>query len=138
MAAADGEITWAGDKGPNGNLVSIRHARGYSSHYAHLHQIQRGIRPGVTVTQDQVIGTVGTTGRSTAPHLHFGLKRNNRWLDPMPVINGPGELLPAGPRARFQREKAELIELLESLQVEGPAPTSDPEPEEEADSEPMD
>ncbi|MEM7609827.1 MAG: M23 family metallopeptidase, partial [Myxococcota bacterium] len=97
---------------PNGNLVSIRHADGYSSHYAHLHQIQRGIREGVEVEQRQLIGTVGTTGRSTGPHLHFGLKRRGRWVDPMPVINGPGRLLPAGPRGVFRRRARELRALM--------------------------
>jgi hypothetical protein len=105
-AAADGEISWAGPKGANGNLVSIRHANGYESHYAHMHRIQRGIAVGVEVRQRQVIGSVGTTGRSTGPHLHFGLKHNGRFVDPLPVLNGPGQLLPAGQLAGYPHLRA--------------------------------
>jgi murein DD-endopeptidase MepM/ murein hydrolase activator NlpD len=136
-AAADGTVTWASPKGPNGNLVSIRHAGGYTSHYAHLHQIQRGIAVGTEVEQRQVIGTVGTTGRSTGPHLHFGLKRGNRFLDAMEVINGPGQLLPGGQRAVFRREMTSLTRELERVEVQSPPPTAatendeEPEPSEE-------
>ncbi len=139
-AAADGVVTWAGPKGPNGNLVSIRHARGYSTHYAHLHQIQRGIREGVTVTQRQLIGTVGTTGRSTGPHLHFGLKRNNRFMDAMAVINGPGELLPAAQRGAFRRRMQALRQELDRIQVNAPeiAPPEERAPDSEATEEVLD
>jgi hypothetical protein len=137
-AAADGEIIWAGPKGPNGNLVSIRHDDGYTSHYAHLHRIQRGIRRGVEVEQRQLIGTVGTTGRSTGPHLHFGLKRRGRYVDPMEVINGPGRRLPGGQLGRFRRMKAQLIETLESFEVDAPEPAAEPEAREEGPSEAMD
>ena len=113
-AAADGTVTWAGPKGANGNLVSIRHEGGYMTHYAHLHRIQRGIRRGVRVDQRQLIGAVGTTGRSTGPHLHFGLKRNGRFLDPMEVLNGPGRMLPAGQLGRFRRRMRELRAELEA------------------------
>lgn len=129
-AAADGVVSWAGPKGPNGNLVSIRHEGGWESHYAHLHRIQRGIRPGVRVEQRQLIGSVGSTGRSTGPHLHFGLKRNGRFTDPMAVLNGPGRLLPAGPRGRFRRERRRLEAALAEVSL-GDAPT--PEPEAPAD-----
>lgn len=135
-AAADGVITWAGPKGPNGNLVSIRHEGGYESHYAHLHRIQRGIRPGVEVEQRQLIGAVGTTGRSTGPHLHFGLKRHNRFVDPMAVLNGPGRMLPAGPLGRYRRTMRELRAELSDIEIAGPAPV--PSSDEEEDEEPAD
>lgn len=113
-AAADGVVTWAAPKGPNGNLVSIRHADGYSTHYAHLHRIQRGIREGVEVTQRQLIGAVGTTGRSTGPHLHFGLKRNGRFLNPIEILNGPGRRLPGGQMGAFRRRMRELDAALDA------------------------
>ncbi len=134
-AAADGRITWAGPKGPNGNLVSIRHEGGYETHYAHLHRIQRGIRPGVEVEQRQLIGTVGSTGRSTGPHLHFGLKRNGRFQDPLRVLNGPGQLLPPGPRGRFLRQMRELREEMATLDLgAAPARTREPEPEQQEEA----
>ncbi len=125
-AAADGVVSWAGPKGANGNLVSIRHEGGWVSHYAHLHRIQRGIRPGARVEQRQLIGSVGSTGRSTGPHLHFGLKRNGRFTDPMAVLNGPGRLLPAGPRRRFRRERRRLEAALAEVSLDD-APEHEPE-----------
>ncbi|MGB8329379.1 MAG: peptidoglycan DD-metalloendopeptidase family protein [Polyangiales bacterium] len=89
-AAADGRVTFAGRKGPNGNLVVIRHGGGFETAYAHLHRIKSGIRPGKFVKQHELIGFVGSTGRSTGPHLHFGLKKYNRFLDPLTELNGPG------------------------------------------------
>ncbi len=89
-AAADGRVTFAGRKGPNGNLVVIRHGGGFETAYAHLHRIKGGIRPGTMVKQRELIGFVGSTGRSTGPHLHFGLKKYSRSLDPLTELNGPG------------------------------------------------
>jgi len=89
-AAADGRVTFAGRKGPNGNLVIIRHGGGFETAYAHLHRIKGGIRPGTFVKQRELIGFVGSTGRSTGPHLHFGLKKYTRPLDPLTELNGPG------------------------------------------------
>jgi murein DD-endopeptidase MepM/ murein hydrolase activator NlpD len=89
-AAADGRVTFAGRKGPNGNLVVIRHGGGFETAYAHLLRIKGGIRSGTSVKQRELIGFVGSTGRSTGPHLHFGLKKYNRPLDPLTELNGPG------------------------------------------------
>ncbi len=118
-AAADGVISWAGPKGANGNLVSIRHANGYESHYAHMHRIQRGIAVGVEVRQRQVIGSIGTTGRSTGPHLHFGLKHNGRFVDPLPVLNGPGQLLPASQLAGYRTFVRGVVRRLERIETGG-------------------
>jgi len=89
-AAADGRVTFAGRKGPNGNLVVIRHGGGFETAYAHLYRIKGGIRPGKLVKQRELIGFVGSTGRSTGPHLHFGLKKYTRSIDPLTELNGPG------------------------------------------------
>lgn len=114
-AAAAGTITWAGPKGPNGNLVSIQHDGGYTTHYAHLHRIQPGIVRGAHVSQRQAIGQVGTTGRSTGPHLHFGLKRGSTFLDPMAVLNGPGRQLTGGALAAFRRLQRTLDRELDAI-----------------------
>ena len=89
-AAAAGRVTFAGRKGANGNLVVIRHTGGFETAYAHLHRIKSGIRPGAFVKQRELIGFVGSTGRSTGPHLHFGLKKHSRYIDPLDELNGPG------------------------------------------------
>lgn len=131
IAAADGEVTWAGPRGANGNLVAIRHAGGYQTFYAHLHRIQRGIRQGVEVEQGDLIGAVGTTGRSTGPHLHFGLKHNGRFVDAMEVINGPGRRLPGGQLGVYRRLMRSHLAELDAASA--PAPTEEPaaQPEEE-------
>ena len=89
-AAAEGRVVFAGRRGPSGNLVIIRHARGFETAYAHLHRIKGGIRPGKLVKQRELIGFVGSTGRSTGPHLHFALKKYSRHIDPLDELNGPG------------------------------------------------
>jgi hypothetical protein len=68
----------------------IRHGGGFETAYAHLLRIKGGIRPGKFVKQRELIGFVGSTGRSTGPHLHFGLKKYTRAIDPLKELNGPG------------------------------------------------
>jgi len=142
-AAASGTVTFAGDRGANGNLVSVRHDGGYESHYAHLSRIERGIASGVEVNQRQVIGYVGSTGRSTGPHLHFALERGGRFVDPLQEMNGPGRMMPAAALPRYREHVRELVRELEGVRL-GSAPTQGPPatgPElAEADSEesPMD
>lgn len=80
-----GTVEFAGYKGPNGNLVIIRHPGGYKTTYGHLHRIRKGIRKGAKVQQGQVIGSVGSTGRSTGPHLDFRMKKNGRSINPLKV-----------------------------------------------------
>ncbi|MBE0568073.1 MAG: peptidoglycan DD-metalloendopeptidase family protein, partial [Deltaproteobacteria bacterium] len=70
----DGTVIFAGYKGPNGNLVIVRHPNGYTTTYGHLSRITKGIRRGVEVRQGDVIGKVGATGRATGPHLDFRIR----------------------------------------------------------------
>lgn len=116
-AVADGTVTFAGRRGGNGNLVSIRHAHAYDSGYAHLHRFARGIRAGVTVEQGQIIGYVGSTGLSTGPHLHFALKRNRQFVDPL----GEHDIRRPPLRGRalrdFQRLRNQLQAELERLPI---------------------
>ena len=127
-AAADGVITFAGARGPNGNLVSIKHPGGYETHYAHLLRIARGIKPGVSVKQRQTIGAVGTTGRSTGPHLHFALKRGGTFIDPATQLNGPGLPLPTSQMSTFRTNAQRLRGELDRIHVaSAPAPSDAPE-----------
>lgn len=82
-AAGKGRVTFAGNKGGYGRTVIIQHENGYRTLYAHLHKIERGIRSGVSVAQGRKIGTVGSTGLSTGPHLHFGLYKNGNAVNPV-------------------------------------------------------
>jgi murein DD-endopeptidase MepM/ murein hydrolase activator NlpD len=137
-AAAEGLVTFAGPRGPNGNLVSIRHGHGFESHYAHLWKIGNGIKPGVKVDQRQVLGFVGSTGRSTGPHLHFALKRSGHFLDPVTQLNGPGEPLANSELPRFRalvdRLRAELDQVVVAAapSVEGAPKVEEVEEEDDA------
>lgn len=82
-ATASAVVTARGRDNGRGNYVSLRHANGYVSHYYHLQRFAAGLRAGQRVDQGQVIGTVGSTGLSTGPHLHYGLVRNGRYLNPL-------------------------------------------------------
>jgi murein DD-endopeptidase MepM/ murein hydrolase activator NlpD len=82
LAAASGKISFVGRAGPNGNLVTIAHGAGFQTGYSHLSRFAKGLRSGASVEQRQLIGYVGSTGRSTGPHLHFSAKRNGRFIDP--------------------------------------------------------
>ncbi len=139
-AAANGVVTFAGERGANGNLVSIRHDGGYETFYAHLSRIERGVRSGETVRQRQVIGYVGSTGRSTGPHLHFGLKRNGRFVDPLRELNAPGRMLPGGMLGRFQRHARTLTNELDRVGrgARHPAPNRAQANEPEEDDTPQD
>ena len=84
LAVAPGKVIFAGRKGGYGKVVKIKHSRGYVSLYAHQSRIR--VKRGQRVKKGQVIGYVGSTGRSTGPHLHFGLYKNGRAIDPMKVL----------------------------------------------------
>jgi murein DD-endopeptidase MepM/ murein hydrolase activator NlpD len=85
-AAADGEVAYAGDGLPGfGNLILIRHADGWTSAYAHADTM--AVKRGDKVTRGQVIGQVGTTGSVEEPQLHFELRKNDRAIDPKPLLN---------------------------------------------------
>ncbi|MEM7437548.1 MAG: peptidoglycan DD-metalloendopeptidase family protein [Myxococcota bacterium] len=127
-AAADGRVTFAGRKGPSGNLVVIRHAGGFETLYAHLHRIKAGIRPGTQVKQRDLIGFVGSTGRSTGPHLHFGLKKHARYLDPAAELNGPGRRLPPRELVAFKEVMAESQGQLTAIPDAPALVASDDEP----------
>jgi murein DD-endopeptidase MepM/ murein hydrolase activator NlpD len=101
-ATASGVVTGRGrDKG-RGNYVTIRHANGFASHYYHLQRFATGLRPGQRVEQGQVIGTVGSTGLSTGPHLHYGLLKNGRFLNPLRLQSPSVAPLPREKLVEFQ------------------------------------
>ena len=86
VAAGSGTVVYAGRLGSYGKLVKIRHADGYETRYAHMKSFRRGIKRGKRVKKGQTIGYVGSTGRSTGPHLHFELRKRGRAVNPMNVV----------------------------------------------------
>jgi len=81
LAAKDGTVVYAGRKGGYGNLVILRHADGYETYYGHLSVIS--VTTGGSVTKGQKIGLVGSTGKSTGPHLHFEVRKDNKVRNPL-------------------------------------------------------
>jgi len=79
-AVSPGTVILAGWNGGFGNTVEIRHTNGYVTQYAHMSRIR--VRKGQSVARGTVVGAVGSTGYSTGPHLHFGLRVNGRWINP--------------------------------------------------------
>lgn len=84
LAVNDGKIIDAGWRAGYGNTVKLQHTGGYVSLYAHLSKIRA--KAGQYVKKGQIIGYSGNTGVSTGPHLHFGLMKYGRWIDPMKVL----------------------------------------------------
>ncbi len=121
-AAAAGVIKFIGPKGANGNLIAIEHAQGYETFYAHLSRFVPGLKAGAKVQQRQPIAYVGSTGRSTGPHLHFSLKRSGRMIDPGSQLNGPGLPLPAKEVPAFKRRIRDLTTALSRISLERPLP----------------
>ncbi|MEZ5749046.1 MAG: M23 family metallopeptidase [Caenibius sp.] len=84
-AAADGTVDFAAMKGANGNLTILRHENGLETYYLHQSAFMPGIQPGARIFQGQHIGDVGTTGRSTGPHLHYEVHINGERVDPLSI-----------------------------------------------------
>jgi len=85
-----------------GNLTKIRHADGYMTLYAHQKKFRAGMRRGKRVKKGEIIGYVGTTGVSTGPHLHFGLYKHNRAINPRSVIQVTTKKLKGSKKKQFQ------------------------------------
>lgn len=101
-ASADGVVDSAGSSGGYGNLVVLKHWSGYSTAYAHMSRFAPGVRKGVKVRQGEVIGYVGSTGWSTAPHLHYEFRVNNKAQDPLNIKVGHSQMLAASDIPRFK------------------------------------
>ena len=88
LAAKSGTVTWASWNGGYGECVIIYHGKGNSTLYGHLDNGAYNVKVGDTVRQGDVIAWSGTTGNSTGPHLHFGIKENDTWVDPLNYLTG--------------------------------------------------
>jgi murein DD-endopeptidase MepM/ murein hydrolase activator NlpD len=100
-AVGDGTVVSAGRSAGYGNLIEIRHKNGYTTRYAHLRGFAKGIRKGVRVKQEDVIGYVGMTGLATGPHLHYEFRKNGNPVDPNSIQQLSGDPVPAAQRAEF-------------------------------------
>jgi murein DD-endopeptidase MepM/ murein hydrolase activator NlpD len=103
-AAGEGRVDVAKRNGGYGRYIRIRHTGEYSTAYAHLSAFANGIAPGRRVRQGEVIGYVGTTGRSTGPHLHYEVLRNNAQINPLQIKQPPNQQLAGADLERFRVE----------------------------------
>ncbi len=113
-AAGDGVVVMAGVKGTYGNYVQIKHNDKYSTAYAHASRIARGVKVGGRVKQGQVIAYVGTTGRSTGPHLHYELIASGAQVNPASVKFKTGNTLGGKELASFKTKVAQVQALLKN------------------------
>ncbi|MDR0966142.1 MAG: M23 family metallopeptidase [Myxococcales bacterium] len=112
-SVADGTVTRAikGDKAA-GTYLFVRHANGMETTYLHLSRIADGIQVGSRVKQKQIIAYSGNTGRSTGPHLHYGMKRGSSYVNPLSQNFPRAEPLPKAELARFRGQMAALVRQL--------------------------
>jgi murein DD-endopeptidase MepM/ murein hydrolase activator NlpD len=110
MAAGNGVVTLAGWWGGYGKAVRIRHANGYETLYGHLSRIS--VRRGQRVNQGTPVGTVGSTGLATGPHLDYRMSRNGVFVNPLKVQSPPAEPIPASEQQAFASARRERLALL--------------------------
>ena len=118
MASGNGTIQKAGWCGGGGNCVKIRHNSTYETIYAHMSKFARGIKKGVRVKQGQTIGYVGSTGKSTGPHLHYEVIVNGKKVNSQKLKLPSGKVLKGKNRELFETNKIKL-EVLKSEKIIG-------------------
>jgi murein DD-endopeptidase MepM/ murein hydrolase activator NlpD len=118
MASGNGVIKKAGWCGGGGNCVVIKHNSTYQTVYAHMSKFAGGIRSGVRVKQGQTIGFVGSTGKSTGPHLHYEVIVNGKKINSQTLKLPSGKILKGKERELFETSRIKL-EVLKSEKIIG-------------------
>lgn len=104
FAAGDGVLDYVGRNGAYGNYIQIRHNDEFSTAYAHMSRFADGLEKGSRVRQGQVIAYVGSTGRSTGPHLHYEVLQNGVQINPLSIKPQTAARLTGAELARFRRQ----------------------------------
>jgi murein DD-endopeptidase MepM/ murein hydrolase activator NlpD len=112
VAAGDGVVLEARRWGGYGNWLRIRHAGGWDTGYGHISRYAKGIRPGMHVSQGQVVAYVGSTGLATGPHLHYETWFHGTRVNPIGAKVPQGTVLAGGERAAFRKQVARIDGLL--------------------------
>ena len=112
-AVADGVVTERTYKKYDGNILKIKHPGNLMSGYLHLKGFAKGIKVGSRVSQGDVIGYVGSTGRSTGPHLDFRIWKNGQAINPLSIPQKPAEPISSANKERFEKVKELIIAELE-------------------------
>ena len=108
MASGDGLVTKASWCGGGGNCVKIRHNSSYSTVYAHMSKFAANIKKGKRVKQGQIIGYVGSTGKSTGPHLHYEVIHNGKRINSQTLKLPSGKILKNKSRELFEVSKLKI------------------------------
>lgn len=118
-AATSGRIVFRGWRGGGGNTVIVKHDGGLETVYMHLSSFRKGQNVGQWVEGKTVIGYVGSTGMSTGPHLHFGVKKDGRYVDPLKLEPGRRGSVSKKHKARFEADIRPHVQRLERIGVPG-------------------
>lgn len=114
-SVGDGSVVTAAYVGPNGNMVKVRHNGTYTTTYIHLSRFAKGIRRGVHVKQGQTIGYVGTTGRSTGPHLDYRIFKHGHPVNPMTIKLPPSKSVKDSYADSFSDVRSKLDRMLNGI-----------------------
>ena len=118
FAAGNGIVEYVGRNGGYGKYIRIRHDSTYKTAYAHLNGYKKGISSGVRVKQGDVIGHVGSTGKSTGPHLHYEVIENGKRINSQTLKLPSGKVLKGKQRKLFEIEKIK-INVMKSEKIMG-------------------
>ena len=108
MASGDGVVLKAAWCGGGGNCVKIKHNSSYSTVYAHMSKFANGVRKGKRVKQGQIIGYVGSTGKSTGPHLHYEVIHNGKKINSQTLKLPSGKILKGKIRENFEVKRIKI------------------------------
>ena len=117
MASGDGIITRARWCGGGGNCVKIKHNSTFETIYAHMEKFGRGIKEGIRIKQGQIIGYVGSTGKSTGPHLHYEVIKNGKKINSQKLKLPSGKILKGNERKIFEVNRIKIDVLRSELIV---------------------
>ena len=117
MTIGDGVVTSMKYEGAGGNTIRIRHNSVYSTAYLHLSGYAKGLKVGQRVRQGQVIGYVGSTGRSTGPHLDFRVWKNGTPINPLKMDSPPAEPLKGEFKAAFEQTQKKYRAQVDSIRA---------------------
>jgi len=116
-STSDGVVEFAGWKGGYGRVIVVRHTNDYSTLYAHLSGLAKGLAPGQRVTQGELIGFVGMTGLASGPHLHYEFRVHGVHKNPLGLGIPAGQPVAREMRSLFQRSAAPLLERLDLIRA---------------------
>ena len=108
-AGGNGVVEVAGVNGGYGKYIRIRHNNGYKTAYAHLSGFKKGLNKGVRVSQGEVIGYVGSTGKSTGPHLHYEIIYQNQQINPLTLKLPSGKILKGNELKKFEKNYKRIL-----------------------------